>query len=566
MTDNSEDTGSHRSGSQRRGISKGPIIALVAIVVVIALVVGWFELRDAIDDRNNAAAESCVEGNTTLDVTADPDLAAQIKVLADRYNATEPVVRDHCVSVAVNSRPTQAVQTALAGTAPWDAAALGPQPALWIPQSTRAVSQIPANIVDGDPRSVAFSQVVLAMPTALAIALRSGNIGWQDLPRVQTDPNSLAALGLPTWGSLRMAMPTAPDSDSTLIAAEAVGAAAAGSRFGPLSEDTVRASQAVAAISALAGAAPKIPTAADAVAAILAPPDAAIAPAHAVATTEQRLATLSNDVLTGYAPSGSTVVVDFPATLLSGPWVDETQNLAAAMFVDYLVQWEQMKVLQEAGFQVGDVEQSLQPAPAQVLDRVAELVANPVLGTTTTALLDVSTSMSTRLQSVVDALKSYVSAASEQSSFGIWTYSRDLDVNKPYKVDARTEPLVPERKKVVDTALNDVRVSTSATDQAYPTLVDAYTAAVAGYVPGRTNSIVLITDGPEDDSALTGQQLLDAIAAATDPARPIRVDVVVLGDGSAGQTLQSLTDRTGGSFTRVPPADLGPALTKVLGN
>ncbi|MFD3745170.1 hypothetical protein ACFWUR_11895, partial [Nocardia sp. NPDC058633] len=67
----------------------------------------------------------------------------------------------------------------------------------------------------------------------------------------------------------------------------------------------------------------------------------------------------------------------------------------------------------------------------------------------------------------------------------------------------------------------------------------------------------LITDGPDDDSTLTGTALVDEITAATEPGKPIRIDVVVIG-GKGTQTLQTLADRTGGTYTSMPTSnDLG---------
>ncbi|WFR71179.1 hypothetical protein P9209_18145 [Prescottella defluvii] len=117
--------GQHRSDRRTRGVSKGPIIALVSVIVLVLGVVGWFQLRDHASSEGTAAAGACVEGDAVLHVTADPDIAPQIREFAARFSETRPVVRDHCVTVAVTDGASGTIAEALAaapadrGTRPW---------------------------------------------------------------------------------------------------------------------------------------------------------------------------------------------------------------------------------------------------------------------------------------------------------------------------------------------------------------------------------------------------------------------------------------------------------------
>ncbi len=105
--------GEHRGGSGARGISKGPILVVVLIVLIVAGFFGWKALSNRIDDQGQQAAGTCVEGNKTLDVTADPSIAPQVEELAKRYTQTSPVVRDHCIAVVVHGAPSASVSTAI---------------------------------------------------------------------------------------------------------------------------------------------------------------------------------------------------------------------------------------------------------------------------------------------------------------------------------------------------------------------------------------------------------------------------------------------------------------------
>ncbi|MBF6338890.1 VWA domain-containing protein [Nocardia abscessus] len=550
--------GTHRSGTRSRGVSKGPVIAVVAIVLLAAIVVGWFQLRDRAANQDSAAAAECVEGPATLHVTADPSIAAQVRTAADSYNATQPKVRDHCARVAVTAQPSSAIVAAFTSGKPWDQA-LGPQPALWIADSTRSIESMRVpGLIEGTPVSIAASPIVLAVPEELHRALEQAEVSWADLPRLQQ--GSLGEIGLSGWGGLRMALPS---GDATLAAATAVGSAVSGAE--PLSEQAAQSGQVVAAISGLAADAPESSGAAAALSEITAQD----APMHALAATEQQLKGLPG--VLAFRPAGSAPVADYPAALMSGAWVDKTQNLIAGRFTDYLRKPEQAQAFVTAGF--GSAPQNAAPVPSRgALDKVRDTLAHPVLGVRSTVLVDVSASMgtaegaTTRLANVLAAVNSTMTVMPPDFGLGVWTFGKNLDGNTPYRVAAATAPLTTEQRTKISTALSSVRPDENRSDQAYPSLIAAFKSAVTGYTAGRTNSVLLITDGPDDDSTVTGPQLAADITAAIDRTRPVRVDVIVLG-GSGTQTLQALAQQTGGSYTRLATSDdisFGSAVVKAL--
>ncbi|MCC3332502.1 VWA domain-containing protein [Nocardia abscessus] len=550
--------GTHRSGTRSRGVSKGPVIAVVAVVLLAAIVVGWFQLRDRAATQDSAAAAECVEGPATLYVTADPSIAAQVRTAADSYNATQPKVRDHCARVAVTAQPSSTIVAAFTSGKPWDQA-LGPQPALWIADSTRSIESMRVpGLIEGTPVSIAASPIVLAVPEELHRALEQAEVSWADLPRLQQ--GSLGEIGLSGWGGLRMALPA---GDATLAAATAVGSAVSGAE--PLTEQAAQSGQVVAAISGLAADAPESSGAAAALSEITAQD----APMHALAATEQQLKGLPG--VLGFRPAGSAPVADYPAALMSGAWVDKTQNLIAGRFTDYLRKPEQAQAFVTAGF--GSAPQTAAAVPSRgALDKVRDTLAHPVLGVRSTVLVDVSSSMgtaegaTTRLANVLAALNSTMTVMPPEFGLGVWTFGKNLDGNTPYRVAAATAPLTTDQRTKISTALSSVRPDESRSDQAYPSLIAAYKSAVTGYTPGRTNSVLLITDGPDDDSTVTGTQLAADITAAIDRTRPVRVDVIVLG-GSGTQTLQALAQQTGGSYTRLATSDdigFGSAVVKAL--
>lgn len=528
-------------------------------MLVLVAVFAWFQLSDRAASTDVAAAAECVEGPASLDVTVDPAIAGPVRAAADRYNASKPRVRDHCARVEVSARPSAALVAGLADTGKWDPA-LGPKPGLWIADSSRSIELVRVpGLIEGTPASIATSPIVLAVPDALRLALEQHQIAWSDLPRLQQ--GSLDELGLSGWGGLRMALPV---GDATTAAAASIGAAVSGTE--PLTEQAAGSGQVVAAISGLAAGAQVTADVVSAMGAITADPTAD--EVHAVAATAQQLGTGG---LTAFRPVGTAPLADYPAALLSGPWVDKTQNLIASRFIDFLRAPEQAGALATEGFGPAIGSAPANPDRA-ALQKVQATLANPVLGVNATVLLDVSSSMGTaegsmtRLANAGAALASTLTVMPPDFGLGLWTFGKNLDGTTPYKVQVPTDLLTDTQRNAVGSAVTTPKATQSTTDQAYPSLLAAYRAAVAAYSPGRTNSILVITDGPDDDSSLTGSALVAEITAATKSDKPVRIDVVVVG-GQGTQTMQTLAQQTGGTYTRVPTSNdlsFGTAVVKAL--
>ncbi|MFF0490381.1 substrate-binding domain-containing protein [Nocardia sp. NPDC004068] len=551
--------GTHRSADGSRGVSKGLVISVAAVLLVIAGIGGWFWLSHRSADESRSAAAECVEGEATLAVTVDPDILAPVRAAADRYNATKPKVRDHCASVRVTGRPSAAMVAGFTGRA-WDSA-LGPEPALWIPDSSRSIEamRVPG-LVEGAPASVATSPIVLAVPEPLRAALESAKTGWADLPKLQQ--GSLSDVGLKGWGGLRLAL---PDGDATLATATTVGAALSSSD--PLDETAAKSGQVVSAISQLAAGAPEPGDVTATLGALAGAADPAKGTVHALPVTAQQLKAVSG--VAQYRPTGAAPVADHPAALLTGPWVDKTANLIAGLFVDYLRAPEQQRLFADQGFEPPAATAVSVPAKS-VLTQVRSVLANPVLGVHATVLIDTTAPMGatdgtlTKLGNTLGALQSTMATMPADFGLGVWTYAHDSD--DPYKILSPTAPLTEQHRTDLAKALSNVSPTTDKKDRAYPALVAAYRNAVSEFSPGRTNSILLITSGPNDDSTVTGDQLLADITP--DPSHPIRIDVIALGTQTT-PTLQSVAQKTGGTYTHVTTTDdlaFGTAVNQALTN
>src|SRR5271166_4964848 len=213
----------HRSTGGRRGVSIGLIVALVAVVVVVGTVIVWSFFGDALSNRSHTAAARCVGGKETVAVIVDPSIPDQVQEFAGNYNASAGPVGDHCMAVSVKPAGSDAVLNGFVGKWPAD---LGGQPALWIPSSSISAARLAGAAGQktiSDSRSLVTSPVLLAVRPELQPALATQN--WAALPGLQTNPNSLAGLNLPAWGSLRVALPAKGNGDAAFLAGEAVAAA-----------------------------------------------------------------------------------------------------------------------------------------------------------------------------------------------------------------------------------------------------------------------------------------------------------------------------------------------------
>ncbi|UYP17288.1 substrate-binding and VWA domain-containing protein [Rhodococcus sp. Z13] len=548
------------------------MLALSAVLIVLA-VFGWFRLRDRADSEAAVAAETCVEGDAVLYLAADPLIAPALAELADRWTTDAPrVIRDHCVTAEVLAVDSLDAANTLTGDA-WDPA-LGPEPALWVPLDTRFTARTP-DAIDGTPRSLATSPVVLAVPTDLGRAFTGAALRWQDLPALQSDPAAMRELGLEIWGSLGLALPTGSDTHATTLALEAVTAAVTDAGTGPVTLEQAATPDAITAVSTLALGADTlgaIGSTGDVLTALGTRTDTG-APIHAVPVVEQRLLQALTDKqvrgLTGHLPLGATPLVDFPAAVVDAPWVDETLARAAAEFTDYVRRPEQADVLTGHGFRTGDatpesagelplprIDETLAPADPRVDEVLVSLRLAPVTPRKITLVVDTSTSMGTpagdgtRLTATADAVREVVRRASTNSVMGMYVFD---DADPGHRVAVIRDGLTASKRAALSTALDDIPLTER--EPVYATVTAAYRDAVDKYDPDRPNSVLVVVDSTDGDRA-AADQLLAAIRELRSPDKPVRIDVVVLGeDVEETDALEQAADDTEGSFTVVDPAE-----------
>jgi Bacterial extracellular solute-binding protein len=574
--------GGHRSSGGKRGVSIGVIVALGLVVAVVGVWILWSFFGDALSHRSHSAAVRCVGGRETVAVIADPTIADQVRELGESYNSTAGPVGDHCMSVSVKPAGSDTVLSGFGGKWPSD---LGGQPALWIPGSSISAARLAAasgQKIISDSRSLVTSPVLVATRPELQKALANQN--WAALPTLQTNPNSLADLNLPAWGSLKLALPSSGNGDATLLAGEAVAAATVPAGTPP--------TQGAGAVRTLIGAQPKLSDASlgEAMNALLNSGDAATAPVHAVITTEQQLFQRGQSLpdaknkLSSWLPPGSVAVADYPTVLLSGSWLSKEQAEAASAFARFMQKPEQLAKLANAGFRVNGVKPPSSPvtsfpalpAALSVGDQamrvtLANALSSQSVEVAATIMLDQSLPNDeggkTRLANVVTALNDRIKAMPPGSVLGLWTFD-----GHEGRSEVATGPLADQvngqpRSAALTAALGK-QYSSNGGAVSFTTLRIIYQEMLANYRAGQTNSILLITAGPHTDQTLDGPGLQEFIRKSADPAKPIAVNVIDFGGDPDRATWEAIAQLSGGSYRNLATSaspDLAAALNAFLG-
>ncbi|MGH3726447.1 MAG: hypothetical protein ACRDUS_20260 [Mycobacterium sp.] len=570
------DTGSwqsshHRTGGSNWGVSKGLVGAIAAVLVVAVSIGLWWYFDRRTSDNQAEAAATCVHGNNTIAVVADPSIADRIGEFSERFNKKHEVIGDYCFTVSVH--PADAANVIKGLTGQWPAE-LGAQPALWIPGSSVSSARLKAasktNIVS-DSRSLVSTPVVVAMTPRLRQAIPNDK-SWADLPALQNVPNSLDAFGLPGWGSLRLVLPSSGNADAPQLAAEAVAAASV--RPG---ESPELGSGAAASLTATA---PKLPAngISDAMGALLDADDQPGAAVHAVVTTEQQLyaRTRTNGdakkVVAAWQPAGETPIADYPTVQLDGPWLSEEQHTAASQFARFLGDKDQLKDLAAAGFRAEGADLPSSDVvsfakiekPLTIDDKVRVALADGTAAVpgTATVMLASSPAPDIKLSDITGALANRVRAISPSSGVGLWVYD-GKEGNTVVRLGGAGDDVegVPRSQSVAD-ALTALQPTGNGA-VAYTTLRALYQDAVGGFRPNQVNSVLIIAGHSHTDQSLDGAGLIDTINRLKDPAKPVRINVIDFGGDSDQQTWQALAQQSGGAYQNLTTSN-GPELTAAI--
>jgi hypothetical protein len=202
------------------------------------------------------------------------------------------------------------------------------------------------------------------------------------------------------------------------------------------------------------------------------------------------------------------------------------------------------------------------PPRADDVDRALAGISVVKQGSRMLAVVDVSGSMgelvpgaggATRLDVTKAAARRGLGLFSDTTQVGLWAFSTHLTAHTDYRELVPIEPLgggpgaISGRQKLAGALAALQRVPGGSTGL-YDTALAATRAVRSGWQPGRVNSVLLLTDGMnEDDQGIGLAELLRRLRAENDPRRPVPLITIAYGAQSPVGALRAMSDATGGA-------------------
>ncbi|HEY1488459.1 MAG TPA: substrate-binding domain-containing protein, partial [Micromonosporaceae bacterium] len=576
----------HRSAGRRVLTS-----ALVLVLVAGAGAGGWYGYRHGWFPHTGGCTTT-----TDLRVAAAPEIAPAVSSVAAGWNAKKTEVDGECVRVTVAADQPSAVAAAVAGAKDVTVTGLGKPngtatvPDVWLPDSSTWLQRLgaaaPELAIKGTP--VAASPIVVAMPQPVAASLGSklASVSWSDL------------LGLMTGGQAHPGI-VDPNADASGLlgllgvgqATSAGGAASTATSTTPANPTPQQQAALVGAMRALSGGDSllrddlmgQFPRATDA---------STIARSLSAAPVPEQSLLAFNAAqppvpLVGLYLSPAPPALDYPYAAM--PDLSSVKSAAAAQFGHLLsgAGWRDdlasadlrapdgtygAAMPQTSGMPQGPLAPS--PVPAAAINQALSTWSAVTVPGRMLAVIDVSGSMTTKVPTAANASREAVTVAAAKAglglfddrwSVGLWTFSTNMDGTKPYKQLAPIAPLASGRA-AMGSALGTVTPIPNGDTGLYDTVLAAYKTVQAGWDPSRVNSVVIMTDGQNDNpGGLTLSALLADINKVKDPSKPIEVIAIGIGNQVDKAELQKITNATGGGVFLAPdPSNIGQIFLEAI--
>lgn len=537
-------------------------VVVVAFVLGLALAGGLYYLLRQSDGGSGTAvpepstsASSCPSAADQVRVAVTPNLMSIVQAAAGRVTAANP-----CVSYTVF--PAESAKVAAAfSSGSRDA------PALWVSDSPVFVNAVKAarpDAIQPGVQKLAASPLVFAVPAAIAAKAGPALAGasWSSLaagdgsiPIRLTDPEKTT--------SGRLVLLTAPtalgDSPATRL---------------------------TLGRTLLAWSHSTMPTESDLFLAARTP-QAAIFP-----TSEQAVAAdlkINAGAVTALVPKEGTARYDYSLVTAAGSPGTAVAGLALKQ---QLTNEDGRSALTAAGFRLPDADATGPGVPGMPSGAVPYLpdpsaAQQAALVRTWTgvktdsrmlALIDTSGSMreregdKTRMALAGEAAQTAISIFPDAAQVGLWTFGIDRggpgqdwkEIVPVRQLDAAVGGK-PQRQVLGEALPALVDTATGGTGL-YDSLLAAYKQMVATYVPGRVNSVILLTDGRNDDQAgISLEKLLGEVSTLKDPNKPVVIVTVGMGQDVDTSSLSAVSTITGGkTYLAQNPQDINQVFIDAL--
>jgi EmrB/QacA subfamily drug resistance transporter len=517
-------------------------------------------------------AGTCSGGDTvTVRVEVAPEIEPAVAGAVERFNDARHEAGGACVQAeATTADPAQVA--ALLGRG----AAGATPPDAWIPDSSLWVSLLlprdeSRRVVEPTGTSVAQAPVVAAVSHTAA------DTSWAELVG---GPDS-GGQGLIPTGGTRLQVPD-PARNATGLATLLLAGQRAGSP-GPLSGYTEAAGRLRAATvpDVAAGFATFATFQADQ----QGPPPALVATEQAVFAYNKANPNAPARVV--YPPDGSAGL-DYPYVITTA----DPATVDAARLLEAELRAEATRVdVRALGFRPADVPAPASPglrpepaprplpapAPAEV-HKAMQAWQLQAWGVRTLAIVDISASMDaadagmglTPLALATRAAGQALAPMPDDAEVGVWLSAHTLGGGRGWaemvSLGRLGDPFGPApRSQQISFGLRQIRAIPGEDTGLYDAILAAFRTVSRSYDPQRANSVLVFTGGTGDAPGGTSlPDLVAALRAEYDPARPVPVVVVGYGGGVDRAALGQIADATGGSVYLATTPDQAAQVEQVL--
>nr|WP_240627965.1 substrate-binding domain-containing protein [Streptomyces scopuliridis] len=533
-------------------------------------------------------ADPCADAPVRLDLAASPDIAPALRAIADRARQDRVTTDGHCLDVRVEARENYQVAAALAdgsGT---------PGYQVWVPDSDVWVERAKGL---GDGISLTPAGTVATSPVTLAtVPTTARTLGW---PRKSYTWAELAATATGADGLLLGSADPARSATGLL----ALSSIAESSRQKGADSDTRTAATAELLTQRVSDTDTRVLE-------TLAQDDSGAEKGNprrneAVLLSEQAAFAHNSEGsgstnLNLFYPTDGAPVLDYPYSLVDETELTTDQSRAAMRFMALLGDEAAYRTLQEHGFRVADTALDptlvrtaggLAPQPydgndagppsSESLQRALGLWTVTVQSARLTTVVDTSGSMAAPVpgrdgQSRMDVTKASLLRAlagfTPEDEIGLWEFATRLDGAKDYRELEKTarlgEPVKgggTHRDRLSDafTALKPVPDGDTGL---YDTMLAAYREAVATYVSGKFNALVILTDGSnKDDDSISRAELIKRLKTVVDPRRPVPLIAIAVGPDADRDEVDTIARATGGAGYEVSdPAEIQAVMLRAV--
>jgi hypothetical protein len=277
--------------------------------------------------------------------------------------------------------------------------------------------------------------------------------------------------------------------------------------------------------------------------------------------------------LTGVYPREGSLALDYPYVVTATS--EESRRLAEEFRQAIASPWGR-DAIWKAGFRTPDGKggSALSPEhglrekePARIPTPDAATALRGLLqarllvaDTRALLLIDISGSMDrkvpgtkqTRAKAIVRLAEEGVRALPKGSEVGLWVFATKLDGGKDHRELVPLGPLEEKigsrtHKQAVIDELRKLPRKTKGDTGLYDSVLAAFRAASRNPVPNKLTSIVVFTDGRnEDDDGISRKELLATLRKEFVPTQPVTVSLIGYGRGSDADELREIAAATNG--------------------